>query len=552
RTAELVAANAALRQQILEREQTEASLQRVLRDLRDFHSIVNRSPVVVCRWRVGNDWPVDFVSDNIDQFGYATADFTSGRILWVAVIHPDDLPRVLDEVDGYLQAGTREFSLEYRMFTKSGEVCWVEERDLVVTDDRGVPTHVQGIVLDVTERKEAAEKLKQLNDALEHRAAQLRALACELTETEERERHRLAQLLHDHLQQLLVAGKLRLSRLARRVSDEVLKESLHETAELIDQAITESRSLTAELSPPVLYDAGLAAGLEWLARQMQERHGLRVHLDVDAEAASAANEIAVLLFQSVRELLFNVVKHAQAESAQVRLSRRDHNQVQIIVADQGIGFDPQQLERRAVMDGFGLFSIRERLSFLGGHLAIHSTSGEGTRMVIKVPLPTQKETALAPTGETWPAGPSGRGPEPSPPDAAARTGQPIRVLLADDHPILRKGLADLLSESQGIEVVGEAGDGEEAVQLAQQTHPDIVLMDVTMPNVDGIQATRRITAELPEVRVIGLSMHEKTDLAHAMQQAGASLYLSKSAPGDELIAAIRDQAQGRVLCPQTS
>lgn len=552
RTAELVAANAALHQQILEREQTEASLQRVLRDLRDFHSIVNRSPAVVCRWRVGSDWPVDFVSDNIDQFGYTATDFTSGRILWVAVIHPDDLPRVVAEVSPYLQAGTREFSLEYRMFTKSGEVRWVEERDLVVTDERGVATHIQGIVLDVTDRKQAADKLKQLNDALEHHAAQLRALACELTETEERERHRLAQLLHDHLQQLLVAGKFRLSRLERRVSDEVLKKSLHETAELIDQAITESRSLTAELSPPVLYDAGLAAGLEWLARQMQERHGLRVHLNVDAEAASAANEIAVLLYQSVRELLFNVVKHAQAESARVRLSRRDHDQVQIVVADQGVGFDPRQLERPGVMDGFGLFSIRERLSFLGGHLDVHSAAGEGTRMVIKVPLPTRKETVLPPSGKTRPTGPSVREPEPSPPDAAAKTDHPIRVLLADDHPILRRGLADLLSESQGIEVVGEAGDGEEAIQLAQQTHPDIVLMDVTMPNVDGIQATRRITAELPKVRVIGLSMHEKTDLAHAMQQAGASLYLSKSAPGDELIAAIRDQAHARASCPQAS
>lgn len=553
RTAELRAANAALQQQVNEREQTEESLRRVLRDLRDFHSIVNRSPVVACRWRVSNDWPVDFVSDNIDQFGYTATDFTSGRILRVAVIHPEDLPRVLAEVNPYLQAGTREFSLEYRMFTKSGEVRWVEERDLLVTDERGVATHVQGIILDVTDRKEAAERLKQLNDALAHRAAQLRALACQLTEAEERERHRLAQLLHDHLQQLLVAGKLRLSRLARRIGDELLKESLHETVELIDQAITESRSLTTELSPPVLYDAGLAAGLEWLARQMQERHGLHVHLDLDAEAADAAQAIAVLLFQSVRELLFNVVKHGQTESARVKLARRNPGQVQIVVADQGSGFDPGELERRGVTGGFGLFSIRERLSFFGGQLDIHSEPGQGTRMVIRVPLPApQREPAMAPSGETLPAVPSRPGPELSPPEAAVNTGQPIRVLLADDHPILRKGLVDLLSESAGIEVVGEAGNGEEAVQLAERTRPDIVLMDVTMPHVDGIQATRRIRAELPEVRVIGLSMHEKSDLAHAMQQAGACLYLNKSAPGDELIAAIRDHAPARAACPQTS
>lgn len=542
RTAELVAMNAALNQEILERQQAEQSLEQALRTLRDFHSIVNRSPAVACRWRAAEGWPIDFISDNVAQFGYAVTDFTSGRVSWLDIVHLDDIPRLLAELDHYVQDGIREFSQEYRIFTRSGELRWVEDHNLFLSDAHGVFTHLQGIVLDVTERKKAAEERARLYQALELRAGQLRALARQLTEAEERERQRLAQILHDHLQQILVAAKLKVDRLLRRPLAEPLTTPLKQTVELIDQALTESRSLTAELGPPVLYDAGLAAGLEWLARQMLDRHGLNVHLETDAKAASVAKDIAVLLFQIVRELLFNVVKHAQTETAFVRIISLDHNRIGLVVEDQGVGFDPQELENQRLGDRFGLFSIRERLSFVGGHLELESVPYQGTRITIEVPLPPAAQPAIAsplPQPTVLPQRPPA-----APPRPFQHEPQPhrIRVLLADDHPILRKGLADLLHENPEIQVVGEAGDGEEAVQLAHQTGPDVVLMDVTMPNVDGVEATRRLTAELPEIRVIGLSMHEKTDMARAMHEAGACLYMNKSTPGEDLIAAIRTQA----------
>jgi DNA-binding NarL/FixJ family response regulator len=121
-------------------------------------------------------------------------------------------------------------------------------------------------------------------------------------------------------------------------------------------------------------------------------------------------------------------------------------------------------------------------------------------------------------------------------------GERIRILLADDHQILREGLASLLSEEPDMEIVGEAGDGHEAIELARLTRPDVVLMDVTMPRLDGIQATRQITAEMSGVAVIGLSMHEEEDMALAMRSAGAVAYLSKGGPSEALIAAIRSTA----------
>jgi len=116
----------------------------------------------------------------------------------------------------------------------------------------------------------------------------------------------------------------------------------------------------------------------------------------------------------------------------------------------------------------------------------------------------------------------------------------VRVLLADDHPVVRKGLADLLRERPEIDLVGEARDGEEAVAMARDTKPDVVLMDVSMPKLNGIEATRHITSEMPGVRVIGLSMHEEEDMPRAMREAGATVYLSKTTAADTLVDAILD------------
>jgi DNA-binding NarL/FixJ family response regulator len=122
----------------------------------------------------------------------------------------------------------------------------------------------------------------------------------------------------------------------------------------------------------------------------------------------------------------------------------------------------------------------------------------------------------------------------------------IRLLLAEDHTILRQGLAKLLGQEADIEIVGEAPNGEIAVKLAEQVMPDVILMDMGMPKMDGIEATRRIHSNFPDVRIIGLSMHDEMERAHVMISAGASLYISKTGPAQDLIAAIRTCAKARV------
>ena len=216
------------------------------------------------------------------------------------------------------------------------------------------------------ERKQAERDLKALNETLEQRviertatatrrAAQLQALAAELTQTEHRERRRLAQILHDHLQQLLYAARLSLDTLRH---DRSKKTAMLETVDRIDQllgeCIAESRSLTVQLCPPVLHEAGLAAAIEWLGRHMEQTCGLAVEVHVDPEAEPDSEELRSLLFGAARELLFNVVKHAETGRARVSMLPTSDGQLSLIVADEGAGFVPRLEKKR----GFGFRTLQ--------------------------------------------------------------------------------------------------------------------------------------------------------------------------------------------------
>jgi PAS domain S-box-containing protein len=406
--------------------------------------------------------------------------------------------------------------------------------------------YVLGVSSDITERKQAEENLRRAKEELETRvqertkelalrARQLRALAGELTISEQRERKRLASLLHDHLQQLLVGAKFRLTILGNKVEDDGINQATREIEELIDESIKSSRSLTAELSPPILHDAGLNAGLEWLGRRMADTQGLLVALKI-TQIDSLPEDLTILLFEAVRELLFNVAKHAKTSSASIKVERIE-DILKIAVSDNGIGFDPAALPPAGEAGrGFGIFSLRERVELFGGSLEIDSAPGRGSRFVIAMPL-----THIQSKPEEKSELPKEIIPKLIP---KSYSGRKIRVVLADDHAVVRQGIANLLEDEWDMEVVGTAADGQEAVKLAAKLLPDVILMDMNMPKLNGVEATRLIHAELSEIRIIGLSMFEEAEKARAMRDAGAVNYLTKSGPAEELIVAIR-KAVGR-------
>jgi NarL family two-component system response regulator LiaR len=131
--------------------------------------------------------------------------------------------------------------------------------------------------------------------------------------------------------------------------------------------------------------------------------------------------------------------------------------------------------------------------------------------------------------------------------AAKRQSAKAKIVLADDHPLLRKALRDLLEKESDFEIIGEAGDGEEAVRLADQTSPDVIIMDISMPNLDGLEATRQIKARCPNVAVLVLTIHTDDECILDILQAGAAGYLVKSAFGDEIVQAIRAVVTGEMV-----
>ncbi len=242
------------------------------------------------------------------------------------------------------------------------------------------------------ELKQSEEALRELNatlesrvtertEELEHRTWQLEKLALELSQAEDRERKRLAVILHDDLQQQLAAAMFHVGLIRSRVKDD---PSLCETTATVDQMLTEamqtSRSLSHELFPAMLQHGTLAGAIEWLGNQMEAKHGLVVRVDAAGGVDSHSDTHKSFLYRATRELLFNVVKHAGVKEARVRLHRLGRH-LGLSVSDRGHGFNPQTLR---AAKGFGLFSIRERVELMGGRMKIRSAEGRGATFSIAI------------------------------------------------------------------------------------------------------------------------------------------------------------------------
>jgi signal transduction histidine kinase len=235
------------------------------------------------------------------------------------------------------------------------------------------------MIRDVTEQQRSQQQLSTNRQ-------QLRSLAVELSSAEERERRRIATGIHDNVSQRLAMTKLLLGSIRENASAEQ-KDPLREAVALLDHAIEESRSLTFELSPPVLYELGLTSALEWLAEKIQRRHGLQIRIKNRLGSVIVPIDLRVLLFQAARELLANSVKHSAAHRATVTigLSRSKHPQmVQLIIQDDGRGFETKELTPDRA--GFGLFNLRTRFEQIGGSFQLLSAAGRGTRVTMIAPF----------------------------------------------------------------------------------------------------------------------------------------------------------------------
>lgn len=533
---------------ISDRKQSEKALQQIRMDL-------DRAQEV---GQLGS-WRLDLRRDNLtwSKENYRIFGAEEGEPLaykkFLEAVHPDDR----EYVDTKWQAALRgePYEIEHRILT-GDQVKWAREKAFLEFDDKGTLVSGFGITQDITGQKRIEEELKRTRDELEvrvrertdklsravktlhKRSSQLKQMAAKLTLAEQQERHRIASLLHDGLQQLLVGAQFQLQIMEK---DQDLTQGIPILKQILQDTIDASRSLAMELHPPVLIQNDLCAALRWLAGWMWETHGLRVRIKSTESKQSLNYELLLVIFQSVRELLFNVVKHAGIKRAYIELNRQDE-QILLAVGDKGSGFDPRTLLlEKEISKGYGLFGMRERLSVFGVRMQIESTPGKGSRIRFQIPMsdPTMKTVRALSIEQA----PDDRKIFPDRDSKEADTGERIRILLVDDQNIVRRGIANLIGRESDFLIVGEASNGEAAVSLAREVQPDIVLMDINMPIMNGIRATQIIHEEIAGVQIIGLSVFDDEFRIKDMLSAGASACFTKSGEVDELFKIIRTRAR---------
>ncbi len=300
------------------------------------------------------------------------------QISFTMVLPPEETATYQELFKQLVEGARPFFTLDSRLVPRHGRLIWGRFTVSLVKNPAGETQFAVAMVENLTPQREAEEKIRNYQE-------QLRSLASQLSLAEERERRTLATELHDHIGQILALTQIKLGALRDKATGTNLEGPVNEVRDLVEQVIKSTRSLTFEISPPILYELGLEPALEWFGEYLQEQHGILVEVQRDAEPKPIDSETRALVFKVVRELMLNSVKHGHAHHLRVIVGRKEQD-LGIEVIDDGVGFTPSALGGEAKSGGFGLFSIRERLHHLGGRLQVESAPGQGTRVSLLIPI----------------------------------------------------------------------------------------------------------------------------------------------------------------------
>lgn len=232
----------------------------------------------------------------------------------------------------------------------------------------------ENLQVEIKVRKQAEKKLLNYQK-------QLQSLSSQISLIEEREKRRIASELHDCIGQTLALTKIKLELLRKLSESSECKNIISEILQLVEQTIKGTRTLTFELSPPILYELGLRHAVQWLVEQFSMKHGIEIEFDKYIGDIPIDNNTRFILFQAIRELLMNIVKHAQATKVKISMLVMN-GKLKIVIEDDGIGFSGHS----EAFTGYGLFNIRERMNHINGHFEIRATHSGGTRATLMAPL----------------------------------------------------------------------------------------------------------------------------------------------------------------------
>ena len=387
------------------------------------------------------------------------------------------------------------------------------------------------------------------NAALQEREHSLQSLPARILKVQDEERRRIARDLHDVTGQEIAAISMGLGSLLSRCdsSKPELAKGISDSMNLLRRVENEIRTLSYVLHPPLLDERGLGSALEWYVDGFRKRSGIEVKLTMSPNLERLPVEKEIALFRIVQEGLTNVLRHSGSTKAEISLTVTDST-VELSVLDEGVGISPEKLAyaraKHAVGSEFGVGvpGMRERLSQLGGSLELQPRR-LGTRLVARVPINhTEAQPDSLPPAQSLGGGYAV--PEFSNPAAARK-----RILVADDHEVVRQGVRALLEQQPNWEVCGEASDGLEAISRTKELRPDVVVLDLTMPGVGGLSAAQQIRAAGISTRLLAFTTHDYPGLERLIKAAGCDGYIQKGRAGEDLITGIRSVLEGEPFFP---
>ena len=385
--------------------------------------------------------------------------------------------------------------------------------------------------------------LVQTKKALKESEKTLQAVSVRLLQTQDLERRRLARDLHDVSGQELAVTLMALDQVMQSLdgSKADLQARLAEIQQWIRKVERDIRTMSYVLHPPMLDELGLGSALGAYTQGFTKRTGIEVELEVPPSLPRLQLEKELGVFRVIQECLTNVFRHSGSKRAWVRLTLRD-GKLEASVRDEGRGLSrPTEGE---VPAGVGMQSMAGRMRMMGGELKVHS-SAEGTEVIAAIPLETREALAVDVT--------AGRDLVQGTGDAGQwKTSKRKRVLIVDDHEVARRGLRGLLEEEPDMEVCGEAENGLQAVELAQQLHPDLVIMDLSMPEAGGFSAANRIRNAGIETRILIYTSFSYPELERMVRASGCQGYVLKSNASKELLSGARAVLRGEEYFSETN
>src|SRR6202162_2412132 len=407
------------------------------------------------------------------------------------------------------------------------------------------PVREQGVHTICVVATELTE-LIETNEALRVTELSLRQLSARLLKLQDEERRRIARDLHDTTGQKIAVLSMTLDRLAKLVDIRKVdvKDALTESRDVVGKIGEEIRTLSYLLHPPLLDECGLASAVLWYAEGFKKRSGIHLSVSIDDELVRLTTDAETALFRVLQESLTNVHRYSGSPSAEIRIFQ-SASKVHLEIVDHGKGVKAgtERSFAGAPTLGVGIPGMRERIRQLGGQLEVDFRH-DGTRVHASLPVEASAEESLQSTGQLF------RDKENFQAHPRQRPDVRKRILIADDHEVMRRGVRGLVESQEEWSVCGEAIEGYEAISKTRELRPDLLILDVSIPGMSGIEAALQILKDDPGTKILFFTMYDSPQMMREISNVGAWGYVAKARAGNDLVDAVRIILDGKKFFPR--